>query len=210
MIKHPRSSPKDWYYIGKITFETEQEDPECTVKLGLPKEYQRHYRIFSETESKQLPKFTVWDHTIELLPDTLASLPGWLLPLTIEEQREAHNFIKEHLEWGTIRESKSLYATNFFFVWKKDRKLWPVQNYRPLNKLHQEEPKCLPLNPSSHQLPVWMHSVHKIWYKIGVQQHLYQRRRQMERSVLNSRRIIRTARNVFWNDKLSGNLPNNG
>ena len=101
-INHLRDSPKDRYYIGKITFETEQEDLEWAVKLRLSKKYQRHYKIFSEAESKQLSKFMVWDHAIKLLPDTPASLPGQLLPLTVEEQREAHKFVKEHLKQGTI------------------------------------------------------------------------------------------------------------
>ena len=47
---------------------------------------------------------------------------------------EVHKFIDEHLKRGTIRESWSPYAANFFFVKKKDGKLRPVQDYRPLNK----------------------------------------------------------------------------
>ena len=65
--------------------------------MGLPKEYQRYYKIFSKQELQQLPKYTIWDHVIELLPNAPASLPERLLPLTIEEQKEAHKFIQEHL-----------------------------------------------------------------------------------------------------------------
>jgi Reverse transcriptase (RNA-dependent DNA polymerase) len=43
-------------------------------------------------------------------------------------------FVEEHLKRGTIRESWSPYAANFFFIKKKDGKLRPVQDYRPINK----------------------------------------------------------------------------
>jgi len=76
----------------------------------------------------------IWDHAIELLPGAPTSLPGQLLPLTQKEIEECHKFIEEHLQQGTIQESKSSYAANFFFVKKKDRKLRPVQDYCPLNK----------------------------------------------------------------------------
>jgi hypothetical protein len=50
-----------------------------------------------------------------------------------EELEEARKFIKEHLSWNTIWPSWSPYMANFF-VKKKDEKLQPVQDYRPLNK----------------------------------------------------------------------------
>jgi hypothetical protein len=61
-------------------------------------------------------------------------LPGWLLPLTQEEIKEARKFVEEHLQRNTICPSWSPYAANFFFVKKKDRKLRLVQDYCPLNK----------------------------------------------------------------------------
>jgi hypothetical protein len=41
--------------------------------------------------------FTVWDHTIKLLPGAPNSLLGCLSPLTLAEKEEVHKFIKEHL-----------------------------------------------------------------------------------------------------------------
>ena len=43
-------------------------------------------------------------------------------------------FLKEHQEKKYIEPSKSPYASPFFFVKKKDGKLWPVQDYRQLNE----------------------------------------------------------------------------
>ena len=110
------------YFIGKVTIGS----TEVTDKLSIPPEYQRHAKIFSKQESQWLPKHTVWDHTIELLSSALDTLPRWLLLLTQAKIEEARKFIEEHLKWNTIRPSWSLYAANFFFVKKKDGKLWPI------------------------------------------------------------------------------------
>ena len=57
-------------------------------------------------------------------------------------------FVEEHLRRNTIRPSWSPYATNFFFVKKKDGKLRPVQDYRPLNKWTKKNRNVSPLIPS--------------------------------------------------------------
>ena len=92
-MNKPRPVIKDRYYIGKVTVrETTTEE-----KLNIPSQYQRHTKIFSEQESQRLPKRTVWDHAIELLPGAPSMLPGHLLPLTQEEITEAKKFVEEHL-----------------------------------------------------------------------------------------------------------------
>ena len=74
-------------------------------------------------------------------------MPGRLLPLNQKEIKEVHKFVQEHLAQGTIRELWSPYAANFFFVKKKDRKLWPVQDYRLLNKWTMKNCNISPLIP---------------------------------------------------------------
>ncbi len=74
-------------------------------------------------------------------------MPGCLLPLNQKEIQEVHNFIQEHLKRGTICESWSPYAANFFFVKKKDRKLWPVQDYWPIKKWTKHNQNISPLIP---------------------------------------------------------------
>jgi reverse transcriptase-like protein len=111
----------------------------------VPAEFTRHRKVFSKEDSQRLLKHTIWDHTIELLPGAPSSLPGWLLPLKQDEIAEAHKFVAEHLKRGTIRESWSPYATNFFFVKKKDGKLRPVQDYRPVNKWTKRNQNVSPL-----------------------------------------------------------------
>ena len=143
-INKPRPIMKDRYFIGKVTVgnTTTEERP------NIPDQYQRHAKIFSEQESQRLPKHTIWDHAIELLPGAPSTLPGRLLPLTQEEIAEAKKFVEEHLRRNTIRPSWSPYAANFFFVKKKDGKLRPVQDYRPLNKWTKKNRNVSPLIPS--------------------------------------------------------------
>ena len=117
--------------------------------MSIPQEYQRHSQIFSEAESQRLPRHSIWDHAIELLPNAPSTLLGRLLPLTQEEIRKCHKFVQEHLQRGTITRSKSPYAANFFFVKKKDGKLRPIQDYRPLNKWTIQNRNVSPLIPQS-------------------------------------------------------------
>ena len=65
--------------------------------------------------------------------------------LTPEEQKELDAFLKENLEKGYIRPSKSPMATPFFFVKKKDGKLRPCQDYQYLNEWTIKNVYLLPL-----------------------------------------------------------------
>ena len=147
--KRTRRVEQERVYIGKVTIAPITVDPKGTdeAKSKIPAEYHRHAKIFSEEHSQRLPQHTIWDHAIELLPGAPTTLPGRLLPLTQEEITECHKFVEEHLRRGTIRPSKSPYAANFFFVKKKDRKLRPVQDYRPLNKWTIRNRNVSPLIP---------------------------------------------------------------
>jgi reverse transcriptase-like protein len=62
---------------------------------------------------------------------------------------EAHKFVAEHLKRGTICKLWSPYATNFFFVKKKDGKLRPVQDYQPVNKWTKRNCNVSPLIPQT-------------------------------------------------------------
>ena len=89
----------------------------------------------------------VWDHTIELLPNAPKSLAGRLLWLPQDKIREIDKFTEEHLQRSTIRPGKGSYAASFFFVKKADGKLWPIQDYRPLNKYMKKNWNVSPLIP---------------------------------------------------------------
>ena len=67
------------------------------------------------------------------------------LPLNPTEQQQLDEFLKEQLETGRICLSKSLMASPFFFIKKKDGKLRPVQDYRKLNEMTIKNHYPLPL-----------------------------------------------------------------
>jgi hypothetical protein len=76
-----------------------------------------------------MPPSHPWDHEIELKPDAPSMLRSKTICLSQAEQQELKNFLKDHLEQGTIRPSKSPYTVSFFFIKKKNGKLRPVQDY---------------------------------------------------------------------------------
>jgi hypothetical protein len=73
------------------------------------------------------------------------ALPGKLIPLSQAELVELWSFVKEHTARGTIRPSKSPYKSRFFYIKKKDGKLRPVQDYRPVNEWTIRNAYPLPL-----------------------------------------------------------------
>ena len=135
------------YYIGSVTIHPTK--PKTLPDHQLPKEYEWHKKVFSEEQSQRLPEHTIWNHTIELLPNAPATLPARLILLNLKEREEMHKFVAEHLKRGTIRESKSPYAASFFFIKKKDGKLQPVQDYRPINKWTKKNRNVSPLIPQT-------------------------------------------------------------
>jgi hypothetical protein len=143
----PHAKPKVRYFIERVTIWPKQ--PHAPKKGKIPEEYHWHGKVFSEEKSQRLPRHTIWDHTIELLPNASATLPMWLLPLNRLEQEEMQKFVEEHLCQGTIWESWSPYTANFFFIKKKDGKLHPVQDYRPINKWTKKNQNASPLIPQT-------------------------------------------------------------
>jgi hypothetical protein len=123
--KGQKAGKLEQYYIRWAIIQPQtQSIADAMAKISV--EYHWHAKIFSEQDSQWLPAHSVWDHAIKLLPGTPSTLPRRLLLLTQEEIMECHKFIEEHLCRGTIRESKSPYTTNFFFIKKKDGKLHPI------------------------------------------------------------------------------------
>ncbi len=47
-----------------------------TTETTLPREYAKHKKVFSKEKSQRLPKHTIWDHMIELLPRAPTTMPG--------------------------------------------------------------------------------------------------------------------------------------
>src|SRR6266404_8186479 len=118
------------------------------VKIEVLEKYQQHARVFSEEAAQQFPPKRLWDHAIELKPETPDVIDCKIYPLTQDKDKALVSFLDEQLKKGYIQPSKSPYASPFFFIKKKDGKLHPVQDYRKLNEhtIHNRYP--LPFIPN--------------------------------------------------------------
>ena len=128
--KKPSTSYPDWNILYWTSNHWRSHNIKCNNPSRIPKALQNIQWSRVTTTSSPL----CMGSCNRTLPNAPTTLPRRLLPLTQEEIWECHKFIQEHLQRGTITRSKSPYAANFFFVKKKDGKLWPVQDYWPLNK----------------------------------------------------------------------------
>ncbi len=116
-----------------------------TKKVEVPQEYQTFAKVFSEEKSKRYPPKRAWDHAIEFKKDAPEAIDCKVYPMNRMEDEAVQKFLADELEKGYIRESKSPYASSFFFVRKKDGKLRPVQDYRKINAVTIRNQYPLPL-----------------------------------------------------------------
>ena len=89
----------------------------------VPPQYHKWKKVFSEEEAKRYPKHQPWDIAIDFTKEAPKILDCKIYPLSLGEQEKLDDYIKENLEKGYIRPSKSQYSSPFFFVGKKDGKL---------------------------------------------------------------------------------------
>jgi hypothetical protein len=107
-------------------------------------EYDEYLDIFSEEKAHRFPESRPWDHKIEI-KDGFEPKSFKNYNLTLAEQIELDKFLEENLEKGYIWPSQSPMASLFFFVFKKDGKLRPCQDYRYLNDWMVKNSYPLPL-----------------------------------------------------------------
>ena len=134
----PRAKGQPWAKIRAIAADDLPKIPEA---------YRGFAKVFSKEESKRFPPARPWDHKIELKPGAPPTLISRNIRLSQPEMEELAKFIKEHETRGTIRPSKSPYTAAFFFIKKKNGKLRPVQDYRPVNEWTIKNWYPLPLIP---------------------------------------------------------------
>ena len=155
----PRQSPNYVMHVAFVMFLDSQmkikqtlasqlaKQEQKQVKVELLKGYWCHHHVFSEKESQHFPGPHIWDHAIELKEGAPSTLPGKIYPLMQVKQRTLEEFIQEHSKKGYIQPLKSPYALPFFFIKKKDEKLWPVQDYQKVNEWTIRNRYPLPLIP---------------------------------------------------------------
>src|ERR1700682_1264598 len=115
----------------------------------IPKEFRRHWRVFSEELSKRFPPKRNPDMTIKLLPDAPTSIKCKPYPQSKAEGNGEEAWIKQELALGRIKEGPSPYVSPIFFIGKKDsgekrviidyRRInaWMVKDHNPIPGIRQ-------------------------------------------------------------------------
>ena len=98
----------------------------------VPLQYHK-WKVISEKEAKRYPKHQLWDIPIDFTKEAPKILDLKIYPLSLGEQEKLDKYIKKNLKKGYICPLKSQYSSLFFFMGKKDGKLWPVVDYRKPN-----------------------------------------------------------------------------
>ncbi|SJL04701.1 uncharacterized protein ARMOST_08071 [Armillaria ostoyae] len=133
------------HHANDLAAAAHAEKPTKTFEEMVPSDYRSFRDLFSKENFDELPERKPWDHAIELVPNAKATLDCKVYPLNRNEQEQLDKFLDENLESGCITESKSPFASPFFFVKKKDGSLRPVQDYRKLNEMTIKNRYPLPL-----------------------------------------------------------------
>ena len=92
-------------------------------KTELPEWVQDYKKVFELEGFQELLPRRPWDHVIDLKEGTGPWTGTHIILLSMEEQKTLQDFLEENLKTGRIQPSKSPYASPFFFMKKKDRKL---------------------------------------------------------------------------------------
>jgi len=132
--------------IRKTTVSTTLAKGEERKTTDIPPEFCKYMKVFLDKEAQQLLKHQPWDHKINLQPG-LQMRKTSVYRLTPPEMTALKEYITDGLKRGTLQRSEALDACSFFFIDKKDGKLRPVQDYRPLNIITRKNAAPIPLIP---------------------------------------------------------------
>ena len=124
----------------KLAIATEK----AKAKPSLPPKYAPFASIFLKEATDHILPFCLYDHEINL-DESFKPKIGKVYFLSPEEWKATEDFLDENLKTSKIHPSNSPQASPFFFVKKKDRGLWPCQDYRYVNEHTVRDAYPLPL-----------------------------------------------------------------
>ena len=131
----------------------------------IPLEFAQYHKIFSDEQAQCLPKNQPWDHRIELISGREMS-KTLIYQLTSLELQALKEYLEDGKKRGTLQWSKAPNACSFFFINKKDGKLHPMVDYRPLNEITKKNVAPIPLIPElvDKLLEAWFFTKLDIWW----------------------------------------------
>jgi len=132
--------------VARTTVSTTLAKAEQPKNVKIPPKFRRYDKVFSDEEAQRLPKHQPWDHKIDLIPG-MEMKKTTVYRLTPIKKVALKEYIEDGLKRGTLRRSEAPHTCSFFFINKKDGKLQPVQDYRPLNAITVKNAAPIPLIP---------------------------------------------------------------
>ena len=131
-----------------------EDTPTTKLKEMLPKPYLSFQDIFSKESFDELPEWRQWDHMIDLKPECQPfSICMKVYLMSLIEQKELNDFLKENLSSGHICPSKSVMASPVFFV--KTRKLGNMICLGLLKAQCDDSEEHLPAPPQISSIEFW-------------------------------------------------------
>jgi Reverse transcriptase (RNA-dependent DNA polymerase) len=116
----------------ELAIKENKKKADLLVEDLIPEDLHDFLDVFDDNKANRFPESNAWDHKIDIKegfePKSFKNSN-----LTLEEQKELDKFLHENLEKGYIQPSQSPQVSPFFFVKKKDGRLWPCQDYWYLN-----------------------------------------------------------------------------
>jgi len=123
VIAHVQGTMGDYHLRATTSTELAIKVQQYTKKVEVPADYQQFAKVFSKEDSKCYLLKQAWDHAIEFKKDTPEAVDCKVYPMNQIKDEAVQKFLNDELKKGYIRESKSPYASSFFFVCKKDSKM---------------------------------------------------------------------------------------
>jgi len=117
---------------------------EVEAKKLVPEKFHEWIKVFGKKQSERMLTRNLWDYAIDVKEGFVPRKRKVYL-LSREEREEVREFVKEQLQKGYIRPSKSPQTAPVFFMGKKDGKKRMVQDYRYLNEWTVKNNYPLPL-----------------------------------------------------------------
>ena len=99
----------------------------------LPSEYSSFASVFSKEATDHVPPSQAYNHKINL-DEAFTPKIGKVYPLSPDERKATEDFLEENPTSRKIHPSNLPQASPFFFIKKKDRGLFPCQDYCYVNE----------------------------------------------------------------------------